>query len=64
MTTSTSANWTFFTAHPPKVIWLSIANVRTDAILRAPKNKHPSVEEFNYDSAESLLILKLPQDSA
>ncbi len=45
---------------PRKIIWLPIGNAATDMILRIPNDKRSTMEAFERDTVESLLILELP----
>lgn len=54
----------FLYGAPPKVIWLSIGNAATGAILRILNDRRSSVEAFMRDPVESLLVLELPDQSA
>lgn len=50
----------FLHGAPPKVIWLSVGNARTETILRVLSNGRLLIERFARDPEESLLILELP----
>jgi predicted nuclease of predicted toxin-antitoxin system len=54
----------FLHGAPPKVIWLSVGNATTDTILRILNDKSPTIEAFDNDPVESLLILEFPEPAA
>lgn len=49
----------FLHGAPPKVIWLSVENAGTNAILRILSDQRSSIETFLRDAEESLLVLEL-----
>ncbi len=51
----------FVRGTPPKVIWLSVGNAATDAILRFLKSQHAIILTFDADEEASLLVLPLPE---
>jgi predicted nuclease of predicted toxin-antitoxin system len=51
----------FLHGAPPKVIWLSVGNAGTEAILRFLLSKDADVQAFESEPSTSLLILSLPQ---
>lgn len=54
----------FLHGAPPKVIWLSVGNATTDVILRILNDKRRTIEAFESDPVESLLILELPEPAS
>ena len=51
----------FLHGAPPKVIWLAVGSATTDTILRILNDKRRTIEAFESDPVESLLILELPE---
>lgn len=53
----------FLHGAPPKVIWLSVGNAGTEAILRFVRNQRAEIQAFEADTEASLLVLTLPEDA-
>jgi len=53
----------FLHGAPPKVIWLSVGNAGTEAILRFLRSRRAEIHAFEADTEASLLVLTLA-DSA
>jgi predicted nuclease of predicted toxin-antitoxin system len=51
----------FVHSAPPKVIWLSVGNAGTDAILHFLKSQRVVILTFDADKEASLLVLPLPE---
>ena len=51
----------FLHGAPPKIIWLSVGNAGTDAILRFLKSQRAVILAFDADEEASLLALTLPE---
>ncbi len=51
----------FVHSAPPKVIWLSVGIVGTDAILQFLKSQRAVIVEFDTEKEASLLALSLPE---
>jgi predicted nuclease of predicted toxin-antitoxin system len=47
----------FLHGAPPKVIWLSVGNAGTEAILRFLKSQRAAIQAFDADTDASLLVL-------
>jgi len=52
----------FLSGAPPKVVWLSVGNARTQRIARLLVDSSQVIEAFFRDPDDSLLILELPED--
>ena len=50
----------FLYGPPPKVVWLSVGNAGTDAIAMLIRAGGERLRAFDFDAAESLLILETP----
>jgi predicted nuclease of predicted toxin-antitoxin system len=48
---------------PPKVIWLSVGNAGTEAILRLLRSRRAEIEAFEADTQASLLVLALTESA-
>ena len=46
------------------MIWLAVGSATTDTILRILNDKRRTIEAFESDPVESLLILELPEPAA
>ena len=53
----------FLHGGPPKVIWLSVGNVGTEAILRFLRSQHAQIQAFETDAEASLLVLTLTESA-
>ncbi len=53
----------FVRGAPPKVIWLSVSNAGTDAILGFLKSQRAALLTFDADAEASLLVLPLAETS-
>ncbi len=51
----------FLHGAPPKVIWLSVGNAGTEAVLRFLRNQRAEIQAFEDDAGASLLVLTLPE---
>lgn len=51
----------FLHGAPPKVIWLSVGNAGTEAILRFLRNQRVEIQAFEADTEASLLVLTLAE---
>lgn len=49
----------FLHGAPPKVIWLSVGNAGTEAILRFLRSQRAEIQAFGDDTETSLLVLTL-----
>jgi len=49
---------------PPKVVWLSVGNAGTEAILRFLRERRSEIETFDDDPEASLLVLTLSENMA
>ncbi len=54
----------FLQGAPPKVIWLSVGNAGTEAILRFLRSQRAEVQAFEADAEASLLVLALTESAA
>ena len=54
----------FLYGSPPKVIWLSVGNAGTAAIVNLLRTNVVQIQNFTIDPEESLLILELPTNIA
>ncbi|MBM4124610.1 MAG: hypothetical protein FJ246_06630 [Nitrospira sp.] len=52
----------FLHGAPPKVIWLSVGNAGTEAILHFLQSRRAEIEIFESDSRASLLVLSLAEN--
>jgi predicted nuclease of predicted toxin-antitoxin system len=48
---------------PPKVIWLDVGNVGTDAVAQLLMAEHGRAHQFEADKEASILILSLSKDA-
>ncbi len=53
----------FLHGAPPKVIWLSVGNAGTEAILRFVRSQRTAIHAFEADSEASLLVLTLAESA-
>jgi predicted nuclease of predicted toxin-antitoxin system len=53
----------FLHGGPPKVIWLSVGNAGTEAILRFLRSQHAQIHAFETDAEASLLVLTLTESA-
>lgn len=53
----------FLHGAPPKVIWLSVGNAGTDAILRFLQSQRVAIQAFDADAEASLLVLTLAESA-
>ena len=53
----------FLHGAPPKVIWLSIGNAGTEAILRFLRIQRAEIQAFEADTEASLLVLPLDESA-
>lgn len=54
----------FLHGAPPKVIWLSVGNAGTEAILRFLRSQRAEIQAFEADAEASLLVLTLAESGA
>lgn len=52
----------FLHGAPPKVVWLSVGNAGTEAILRFLQSQHEAMQVFEVDAGASLLVLTFPEN--
>lgn len=52
----------FLHGAPPKVIWLSVGNAGTEAILRFLRSQREAIQTFEVDAGASLLVLTFLED--
>ncbi|MFM8457325.1 MAG: DUF5615 family PIN-like protein [Chthoniobacterales bacterium] len=43
--------------HPPKVVWLRLGNCSTETIVECLRNYRATIEEFDADADESVLLI-------
>ncbi len=48
---------------PPKVIWLSVGNAGTEAILRFLRSQRAQIDAFEADTEASLLVLTVAESA-
>lgn len=48
---------------PPKVIWLSVGNAGTEAILHFLRSERAAIQAFEADAEASLLVLRLAEST-
>lgn len=53
----------FLHGAPPKVIWLSVGNAGTDAILRFLRSQRAEILAFEADTEASLFVLTLAESA-
>ena len=53
----------FLHGAPPKVIWLSVGNAGTEAILRFLHSQRAKIKVFGADAQASLLVLALTESA-
>lgn len=53
----------FLYGAPPKVIWLSVGNAGTDAILHFLRSQRAAIQAFEIDPEASLLVLTLAEST-
>jgi predicted nuclease of predicted toxin-antitoxin system len=53
----------FLHGAPPKVIWLSVGNVGTEAILRLLQSQRAEIQVFEADTETSLLALTVAESA-
>lgn len=52
----------FLHGAPPKVVWLSVGNAGTEAILRFLQSQREAIQAFEVDAGASLLVLTFPEN--
>jgi len=53
----------FLHGAPPKVIWLSVGNAGTEAILHFLRSQRAEIQAFDADTEASLLVLTLTESA-
>ena len=53
----------FLHGAPPKVIWLSVGNAETEAILRFLRSQRLEIQAFEGDTEASLFVLTLAESA-
>jgi predicted nuclease of predicted toxin-antitoxin system len=51
----------FLNGAPPKVIWLSVGNAGTEAVLDFLRSRRTEIQAFETDAGASLLVLALTE---
>lgn len=54
---------TFLHGAPPRVIWLSVGDAGTEAILRFLRSQRAEIQAFEADAEASLLVLTLTEST-
>lgn len=53
----------FLHGAPPKIIWLSVGNAGTEAVLRFLRSQRAEIQTFEADTEASLLVLSLAESA-